>query len=287
MNVATPAAGGLGVLIDDFDGKTLSEDGARRLVGLIHEHRLVVLRGQRLSPTEHLDMVRRLGTPQIYFQKNYHHPDHPEIFVSSNVPENGKKIGVAGTGRYWHTDCQFFDQPLPITTVTPRVVPQRGERGTSFIDTERVLNALPEHLRSCVEGRRARHEAKWRYKVQASDIDKSITEILAEFSAITPTVTHPCVLIHPKTGRRHLYVSEGFTVGLEGYSTEEGREILHEIFEFMERPEFVHAHRWAEGDVLMWDNRAVLHRASDTLPGEHSVSHRIGFYDGLPFYENA
>ena len=284
MTLTTPAPGGLGLIRDSFDARTATAEECRSLLDQIHRHALVVLRGQDLSPAEHVAFCRRLGRPQIYFQKNYHHPDHPEVFVSSNVPENGKKIGVAGTGRYWHTDCQFFDEPLPLTTVLPRQIPTRGGRGTLFIDTAKVLEALPGHLLAVVEGRRARHEAKWRYKIQPSDVDKSITEILEEFGRITPPVFHPCILVHPITGRRHLYISEGFTVGLEGLSDADARPILAEIFAFQSRPEFVHAHAWRPGDLLLWDNRALLHMATKTEPGEPSVSHRVGIYDDIPFY---
>lgn len=284
MNRSTPAQSNVGQILEGIDARSLSLEEGRELVRRVHDQKLIVLRQQSLTPADHVAFCRRLGTPQIYFQKNYHHPDFPEVFVSSNVPENGKKIGVAGTGRYWHTDCQFFDEPLSMTTVLPRQIPTRGRRGTLFIDTSRVLEELPRSLRSIVEGRRARHEAKWRYKIQPSDVDKSITEILEEFGRITPPVTHPCVLQHPVTGRHHLYISEGFTVGLEGLRDEDAKPILAEIFAFMQRPEFVHTHAWELGDVLLWDNRSVLHMASASEPGEPSVSHRVGFYDGLPFY---
>ena len=99
-----------------------------------------------LSPTEYVEFAHRLGRPQIYFQDNYHHPEHPEIFVSANVPINGRNVGVAGTGRYWHTDYQFFEEPLPLTMVFPQRLPQ-GDRYTAYIDMQRVFDELPTHLR--------------------------------------------------------------------------------------------------------------------------------------------
>jgi taurine dioxygenase len=92
------------------------------------------------------------------------------------------------------------------------------------------------------------------------------------------------VIAHPVTGKRALYVSSGFTAGLEGLSAETNREIMSQLFTFIERPQHVHVHRWQDGDILLWDNRNLLHRASDTPPGEQSCSYRIGIYDGLPFY---
>ncbi len=288
LEVSLPAPGRIGAEIrglDDFlkSGATLSPDEAAALRQLVYRHKLVVLRGMHLAPPEYIALAKQLGTPQIYFQPNYHHPQHPEIFVSANVPLEGRKVGVAGTGRYWHTDYQFFDEPLPTTMVYPQQLPQ-SKRETYYIDMERVLEGLPPELRAHVEGKRCVHEAKWRYKVQACDIDKSITEILEEFGAITPPVLHPAILVHPVTGRRSLYISEGFTVGIEGYRHEEGKAALRAIFEFTKRPEHVHTHPWREGDILFWDNRTLLHMASSVPKGQSSVSFRIGVYDGLPFY---
>ncbi len=275
--------GSLGVEVLDFDVRETDAETAAEIRALVHGEKLVVFHGQELSTTEYIAFAAALGQPQIYFQENYHHPDHPEIFVSSNRPLNGEKVGVAGTGRYWHSDYQFFEEPLPMTMVSPQQVPS-GRRGTNYIDMEAVNAALPEGLRALAEGTRAVHEAKWRYKITPEDVDKSITEILEEFGALTPTVTHPTVITHPATGARCLYVSRGFTVGLAELERNESLRVIGELFDFIERDEHVHFQPWELGDILLWDNRQVVHRASETPPGEPSVSYRIGVYDGLPFY---
>jgi len=275
--------GALGVEILGLDVAALDAAGAAELRRLVYAHKLVVFRDLELSDPAYIEFARKLGRPQIYFQPNYHHPDHPEIFVSANVPIDGRKVGVAGTGRYWHTDYQFFTDPLPLVMVSPRIIPAGG-RGTCFIDMQRVLRDLPDDLRPLAEGTRARHEAKWRYKVQECDIDKSIAEILEEFGAQTPPVTHPTVITHPAHGKRALYVSRGFTVGIEGLGYEEGKAALEALFDFTEAPEHVHKEPWVPGTTLLWDNRQLIHMASGTLHGAPSVSYRIGVYDDLPFY---
>src|SRR5688572_955066 len=109
---SAPRTGGaLGVEITGLDVEALDQAGAAELRRLVYEHKLAVLRGLELSDEAYIALARKLGRPQIYFQPNYHHPDHPEIFVSANVPIEGRKVGVAGTGRYWHTDYQFFTDP--------------------------------------------------------------------------------------------------------------------------------------------------------------------------------
>jgi taurine dioxygenase len=199
------------------------------------------------------------------------------------VPENGKKVGVAGTGQYWHTDYQFQPQPLPLTLVYPQVLPA-SKRETYYIDMSRVYERLPADLRAQVDGRQAVQEAKWRYKVTAEDIDRALVDILKWVEELAPAVTHPAVIVHPLTGQRSLYVSSGFTTAIAGLSHEENAALLDRLFDFIERPEHVHTHRWRDGDILFWDNRTLLHRASVTPKGEYSSSYRIGVYDDLPFY---
>lgn len=279
MKIKLPETDKIGAEITDLDARHLEASAAREILQVVYEHKLVVFRDQHLTPPEYIDLARRFGEPQIYFQPNYHHPDHPEIFVSANIPLGGEKVGVAGTGRYWHTDYQFFEEPLPTTMVYPQRIP-KSARQTYYIDMERVLRLLPADKRTALEGRRARHEAKLRYKVQASDIDKSIAELMAQIEAIAPPVTHPAIITHPVTGKQSLYVSEGFTTGLVGLEP----SFLTELLEFVAREEHVHTHNWTEGDILFWDNRTLIHMASTVSSGEASVSFRIGVYDGLPFY---
>jgi len=199
------------------------------------------------------------------------------------VPENGKKVGVAGTGRYWHTDYQFNPEPLPMTMLYPQILP-KSKRETYYIDTQRAFEELPADLRPYVDGRRAIQDAKWRYKITPEDIDRAIVDILAEVEKLVPPITHPAVIRHPVTGKPSVYISSGFTVGIEGLAPDENKQVMQRLHSFIENPGRVHVHTWKEGDVLLWDNRTLLHKASDTPPGEQSCSYRIGVYDGLPFY---
>ena len=283
MKIVEPAAGVIGAEILCWDVKTMTAADAARIRDLVYRHKLVVLRGQTVSEEEYIQFARVLGTPQIYFQPNYHHPDHPEIFVSTNIPKDGKKIGVSGTGKYWHTDCSFQEEPLSFTTLSPRIFP-KSVRQTFYIDMEQVYNRLPAHLKEFVDTHIAVHEAKWRYKVRPEDVDKSITELLNEFEKSAPPVSHPAVIVHPVTGRRILYINEGFTTRFEGMGLEECRPILQELFAFIERPEHVYRHTYEDGDLLIWDNRPLLHKSSGVPNGEKNLNYRIGVYDGLPFY---
>jgi taurine dioxygenase len=149
---------------------------------------------------------------------------------------------------------------------------------------EYVYEALPPDLRSYVEDRLALHDAKWRYKITPEDIDRAVVDILAEVEKMVPPLTHPAVIQHPVTGRKSLYISSGFTAGIVGLPHEENREVMKKLFAFIEKPEHVYVHTWHYGDILLWDNRSLIHKASDTPKGEQSCSYRIGIYDHVPFY---
>jgi len=286
MKIAKPESTRIGAVVTDVNAALLTPGEVEGVKEAVYRHKLVVFRDQAPSNPEYIELARKFGTPQIYFQSNYHHPEHPEIFVSSNELYDGKKFGVAGTGRYWHTDYSFMTEPLPLTMVRPVRIPA-GNRGTLYTDMVRVWAELPDDLRALVQGRRAVHEAKNRYKVQEKDIDRALIDIMAEIAREVPAVTHPAVIRHPVTGAESLYVNEGFTTGLVGLSIEEGRAALAKLFAFVTQERFVHEHAWREGDVLFWDNRAVNHMAAvGTVAGQVSTSFRIGVYDGLPFYTN-
>jgi taurine dioxygenase len=285
MNIIPPERGKIGARVTGVDVRELTSEQALALRQAVYQHMLVVLTEQRPSPQEYIAFARQLGRVQVYFQPNYHHPDHPEIFVSSNVPENGRKVGVAGTGQYWHTDYQFTLEPLSTTLVYPQILP-KSRRETYYIDMAHVYRSLSPRLREHVEGRRAIAEAKWRYKITAADIDRAIVDILNEFHTLVPPVSHPAVIEHPVTHELSLYLSSGFTTAIEGLPHDVNKRVLAELFEFIQREEHVHTHTWQEGDILYWDNRALLHRAGTTPKGEQSKSYRIGVYDEYPFYVN-
>lgn len=287
MKIVPPKSASIGAEIVDVDVNQLRADAIeiRQIREAIYRYRLVTIRGQNFTEQQYVDFARKLGKPQVYFQKNYHHPDFDEIFVSSNVIEaDGKRMGVSGTGKYWHTDCSFEKQPLSWTTIYPKVFPTNA-RGTLYTDMVKLYEQMPEKLRKNVDGAMGIHAGQLRYKVQESDVDCSLKELLDRIHQMVPPVTHPAVIEHPVTGQKSLYINSGFTVGFVGLTHEENQRRLAELFEYIESPENVYTHSWSEGDLLMWDNRTLNHMSSGVEPGQKSKSYRIGIYDGQPFYK--
>lgn len=276
--------GDLGADVHDVDLRRLTGGDVEALRAAVYEHKLLVFHGVAFDEGEYVAMARRFGVPQRYFQRHYHHPDFAEIFVNNNVPVGGSKFGVAGTGRMWHSDYQFFPEPLPLTFVLPVIVPPGGVRGTQFVDMVTALRELPAPLREAFTGRRCFHDAVYYYKVQPGDIDKGIGELMEQFHREAPGASHPTVIRHPVLDREALYVSSGFTQRIEGLDDARSRELLAQAFAFLEASDRVRMVPWQPGDLMLWDNRQVAHRATGTLHGQPSRSFRIGVYDGLPFY---
>ncbi|MGD1805488.1 TauD/TfdA dioxygenase family protein [Dapis sp. BLCC M126] len=283
MKVQRPPEESIGAEVLDFDVKLVTPAEAIAIKELVYEHKLVIFKNQSVTEKQYLEFAQKIGTPHIYPQDNYHHPDYPEIFVSSNILKDGKKFGVRGTGRYWHTDCAFLDEPLPFTILYPQILP-KSNRETYYLNMERVYEKLPAHLKIYVEGKYIKHDAKWRYKVQECDIDKAIIDIIHDFEKRFPAVQHPAIITHPVTQKKSLYMSSGFTAGIIGLDYETNQKILQELFSFMERDEFIHKHKWNDGDLILWENRTLNHKASIPVLSEESLNYRICVYDGLPFY---
>jgi taurine dioxygenase len=274
---------GLGARIHDLDLRSIDEAGAHAILDAVHEHALIRLKGQRLSIAEYVALGRKLGEIMVYPDARYQHPDHPEVFVSSNVAS--RTMGMARSGYFWHTDLSFKPKPQPLTMLYPQRLPEAG-RETLFIHMAEIYERLPEQLRELVEGRTAKHDPALRYKVGIEDVEQSLDlgELLERGRQMFPAPTHPLVFGHPVTGRRVLYMNSGFTTAIDGLSHEHSQAALQQLFAFIERPDHVRAHAWELGEIILWDNRVLIHKAGYMAPGDFQTIFRLGIDDGVPFY---
>jgi taurine dioxygenase len=227
------------------------------------DNEVVVLRGQRLAEARHIAFSRRFGELEIHVLKQYLHPRHPEILLISNIIEDGRPIGIADAGQYWHTDLSYVRAPSRCSLLYALEVPVEGgvaKGDTIFASAVAAYAALPEAMKKRLAGLRALHRYGDRYERMKS-AGGVRTELSEEQKRQVPDVSHPVVRTHPGTGRKSLYVNEGFTAAIEGLPADESRDLLAELCAHVTRPEFHYRHRWQVGDLLMWDNCAVQHRA--------------------------
>lgn len=239
------------------------------------EHQVVVFRGQKLTPSQQVAFTRRFGELEHHVRKEHRLADHPEILIVSNVlDESGSAIGVQDAGRFWHSDLSYKQVPSLLSALYALEVPAKDGRvlgATSFASTVAAYEALPEELKRRVQGLRNVHSYRYyRAKnVQAQREEqargaRTVQEhVLSEEQLKSvPDVEVPIVRTHPVTGRKGLFVNEGHTASIVGLPEEEGARLLAELCSHIVKPEFRYEHAWRAGDLLMWDNVAVQHKAN-------------------------
>lgn len=290
MRIEQGRAESMGVIVSDIDVETITDADIEELKRRVYRDKVVVLRGLGgIAPERFVRLGRAFGELVSYHEPMYHHPEHEEIFVSSNVPEGGRQVGVPKTGKFWHADYQFMPEPFAFTIFAPQVLPPTN-RGTFFINMAAAYEALPQHLKDAAAGTTSSHSVRTFFKIRPGDVYRPLGEIIREVEERTPPVTFPTVMEHPVTGESILFISEGFTVELHG---SERPGLLEELFEATGQrdPEFTHPniyrHAYEPGDIVIWDNRTMIHRALHTTTPAETVSHRVTALDGLPLYSRA
>ncbi|HET9138393.1 (3R)-3-[(carboxymethyl)amino]fatty acid oxygenase/decarboxylase [Actinophytocola sp.] len=280
----TPQEGKFGVVIEGFDAPTASAADIEALRAAVYVNKIAVLKNQELDPRQFVALGERLGTVEPYYEPGYHHPEVKEVFVSSNVKENGKQVGVPKTGKFWHSDYQFMPRPFDITLIYPQVVPSKN-RGTYFINLATAYEALSEELKLAVKETTATHSVRRYFKIRPTDVYRPISEIIDEVDAKTPPVTSPTTVTHPVTGETLLYISEGFTLSVQDADGIARPDLLRALLEATGQldqtfqHDNIHLQTFDKGDMLVWDNRSMIHRALHTATPEPAVSYRVTVYD--------
>ena len=240
--------------------KPLDDDRFTHIHDAFLEHSILVFRGQALSNEQHIAFSRRFGELEIHTAKHWLLPDFPEILVLSNRGEQGTKPIVNG-GAYWHSDMTYKAKPpLASLLYAFEVPPQGGD--TLYADMYAAYETLDEQMKRRIGDLEAIHRYGDRYQMMARD-DKDRPPLTSQQLAEVPDVVHPVVRAHPQTGRKALFVNEGFTIGVTGLPKDEGDALLEKLFRHSVQAAHVYRHRWQAGDLVMWDNRCTMHRATE------------------------
>lgn len=245
------------------------------------DYNVVVFRDQRITPQQQIDFSRRFGVLQIHVLKQFLLADHPEIFIISNIKENGQPIGLGDAGKFWHSDLSYKEFPSLGSMLLAQELPEEGG-DTLFASQQLAYETLSAELRQAIEGKRAAHSYTARY---ADEVFKGIrrptlTEAqLAEVKA----VVHPVVRTHPETGRKGLFVNENFTTHILDVPEDESRQILAELYAHSAKPEFIYRHQWQANDMVFWDNRALIHLATGCPSHLRRRMHRTTIQGDVPF----
>jgi taurine dioxygenase len=254
---------GLGAEIRGIDlAKPIDEATFTHIRDAFYQYGLIIFRGSCFSDEDHIRFSSRFGPLRKLKLEQFLRGQHSEIFVVSNIKENGEYIGVHDAGTFWHTDGPFQQQPHGPSALHALEVPMQDGRplgDTLFASVTAAYDALSSDMKRRVDGLKAVNSLLHRYqKAVGNGIkDSSILSNATETEAI-----HPVVRIHPQTGRRCLYVSEGFTSRIVGMPDDESRALLDELTAHAVKPEFQYRHTWQVDDLVMWDNCATQHKAT-------------------------
>jgi taurine dioxygenase len=234
---------------------------------------VLVFRGQRLAAEEYLEFARRFGKPEPHVIDQFHHPEHADILILSNVRKDGGPTGLADAGTYFHTDYSYLDVPARATLLYSIQVPKKGG-DTLFANQYAAYDDLPAALKNRVEGLVALHHYGNR-----DDLDKSsrtVASVLSEDQERKMAwVRHPVVRRHPVTGRKALYAVSGSSFGIEGMPQDEAVDLLDELKRHATQQSYQLRLKYGVGDVVIWDNASLLHSATLTDPDDARTLWRI------------
>jgi taurine dioxygenase len=254
--------------------KPLDEATSAWVLRAFAENPVLVFRDQDLGAGELAAFGRRFGTPRMHSLIKYRHADCPEVSWLTNVDEDGK-VDWYGVKRAtdWHTDSTYEDR-LPLLAILHAKEVPSDKGGTMFADMRAAYDTLPETRKQQLEGLTALH---------GRSIGPAGEKLYSDDRGVTDKeyreVRWPAVTRHPVTDRPILFVNPMHTYGFVGMARDEALPLIEELAEHATQDRFVYYHRWRVGDVLMWDERATMHRgAGDYRPEERRIMLRTIVY---------
>ena len=210
-------------------------------------------------------------------------PDgYPEVAIISNVIRDGLPIGSLGNAEaVWHTDMSYIEEPIMGAILYALEVPRSGG-DTGFANMYLACETLPDELRSALDGRVCLHDGSLNSAGFLRRGYEEVTDVTR-----TPGARHPLFRTHPETGRPVLFLGRRRNAYVPGLAVEESEALLDAVWAHATQSAFTWHHRWRAGDLLMWDNRAVLHRRDAFDDGERRVMHRTQIEGDRPYHEQA
>jgi taurine dioxygenase len=242
----------LGAAIAGLDLRRPLSDAAKRAVydAFVRFH-VLCFRDQHLDPEQQITFTEQFGALERHMARN-RGPGNPLVHIVSNLGADGKPSGKVGsTG--WHSDKSFRAEPSLATILHAQIMPPEGGE-TCFANMIAAYDALPEGRKADLAGVRIVHS--WEQSRARLGLQVTPEEI-----ADAPPLTHKLVRTIPETGEKALFMGEHAS-HIEGRPMEEGRALLDALTAHAVEERFVYRHAWRAGDMLMWDNRCLLHRAN-------------------------
>jgi taurine dioxygenase len=280
----------------DIEGIDPAQPLSAEIVGAIKQawsdHLVLRFRGQRLDDEQlmrfsahfgELDWAPIIAASRVKIRGEDRYVDSAEegrqyISVISNVIENGKAIGALGAYEaIWHTDMSYNPEPPCASALYALEVPPSGG-DTGFANMYLAYETLPEELRRRVEGRLCRHDAN---RNSAGELRRGFTEVSDPRQA--PGADHPIIRTHPVTGREAIFLGRRRNAYIQGLALAESEQLLDALWANATRSEMTWYQQWRVGDLVLWDNRCVMHRRDEFDPNSRRLMHRSQIRGDRPF----
>jgi len=265
---------GLGIEARGVDlAQPLSDADFGAIERAFYEGQVLGIRGQNLTARQFASFASRFGPPQPHVIDQFHHPEDPNILILSNVKKDGKPTGLQDAGSYFHTDYSYLQVPARATTLYSIVVPKSGG-DTMFANQQAAYDDLPEAMKKRIEPLVGIHHYGNR-----NDVDEAsrtaASPLTDEQKAKMPLITHKIARPHPVTGCKSLYAVSGSSFGIVGMPEDEARDLLDELAAHSTQPKYQYAYKYGIGDIVVWDNASLLHKATLIDPGDARTLWRV------------
>jgi taurine dioxygenase len=252
----------IGAEITEIDlSRSLSDAQWNDIYAAWLKHIVLIFPGQKLTPEQLIAFAGRFGPLDDHREDPVSRLDgYPEIFLIGNHMVNGKLSKTRDTGRLWHSDHSYTTRPTLISMLYCRSLPPTGGT-TAFSNMYMAYDMLSDTMKGMLDKLEGVHEllhlgsrSTTLYRTRSFKNPESIAERY-------PPVAHPLVQVHPETGKKALYVSEGPVSQIAGLTDDEGRGLLQFLFKHAATLEFTYRHTYSVDDLVFWDNRACQHIA--------------------------
>ena len=264
----------LGARVEDLDlAQPLSDNQFRQLEQALGQYGVLSYPKQTLTSLQLKDFAARFGRLEVNVANAYQDVGLPEVMILSNKLEDGKPLGLSDAGQDWHTDMSYSKIIAFANVLYGIEIPHRnGEPlgNTEFCNMHAAYADLPEDLKIRLDGMTVLHDfAKFWDKMRLQKGSNRLPLTAAQRRA-KPPVSHPIFLLHPITGKKVLYANPGYSMRINELPADESDRVLAFLAEHQLQAKYQYRHRWAVGDVLMWDNMGTLHNAvADYRADEH------------------
>jgi taurine dioxygenase len=266
----------LGVEILGLDLREVTKATALELAAMLLRHGILLLRDQEADAADQVRFSHHFGDLERFPVEAGAPAEDEFVFRVSNDSSKGYR----GVGLYWHTDGYFHERPTAVSILRAVVVPPHGG-DTAFANMARALTALPDDLREEVEG-----------LIGVSRPAPGAVRSGGLFARASATgARHPLVRPHPLTNEPVLYLNVGNMAGIEGWDRERARALVERLADHVEGGDFTYRHHWRRGDVILWDNAGVAHKAGPPPRGTLRLMERTSIagseYLGSLFWSSA